>query len=118
MIHPPPELASADSTTVLRFLGRLHGPGHQALPLHWPRRLCPHLPSGRPTVAILQQEPRAVVVTSHQIQHVHRCRRGEGGIDAVGRQVVGGVRKGAMHHMEDRRKRDTSCDLGMDFVHS
>jgi hypothetical protein len=49
---------------------------HPTSTLHWPRRLCPHIPRCRTPVAVLQQEPRGLAPTAQRdITVQHRRRR-------------------------------------------
>lgn len=65
----------------------LRAAGHQARTLHWPRRHRPHIPRCRPTVALLQQEPRGLAPSAQCISLELQYRRGrpEGWIDAMSR---------------------------------
>lgn len=47
-----------------RFSRRVHVARHYINTIRWPRRHRPYVLRRRPSLAILQQEPRAVVVTA------------------------------------------------------
>jgi hypothetical protein len=65
-------------TTDHRFPRRLLHTRHPHVAIRRPRRNRPHLPRRRPTVAVLQQEPRGVATSTERDNHGVKLQRRRG----------------------------------------